>query len=109
MFLQDDGRSLPTPQDQRPVSQRFDEDLVLLERDPHTRAVLQEHRDGHIWITAYASFEAMAACGPDEVEYVQVRGRTLRARIPATIGIRFRTSSDALDEVTIRWPRAEQT
>jgi hypothetical protein len=107
MFLQDDGRSLPKQQqDQRPVSQRFDEDLVLLERDPHTRAVLREHRDGHVWITAYASFEAMAASGPDDVEHVQVRGRTLRARIPATVGIRFRITRDALTEVTIRWPRS---
>lgn len=92
--------------DDRPVAQRFEEDVVILERDVETGRLVRERdpEDGHTWITAYASHEALGASG-ELVDTVQLRGHRLRGQIPTDVGIRFRPTATAFDEVTIRWPR----
>lgn len=90
--------------DDRPVAQRFEEDVLLVPRDLDTGRVEgdTDPEDGQKWVTAHASYASMGHV----LDHVQVRGSTLRSRIPNTVGIRFRPTERAWDEVTIRWPKS---
>lgn len=92
--------------DDRPIAQRFEEDVVLVERDVDSGRLVREQapEDGHTWIRAYASYEALGA-GGELVDTVQLRGHSLRAQIPASVGICFRPTETPYDEITIRWPK----